>query len=458
MAIATKSNFFFDGERQKNWKFASFLRKLLEFSHKLQLIDLSRSIEQILKHIDLGTFTVAVGGEVGSQKITLINAWLGANAIAPQVDSTEIILRITHSVEPTVKILFRDDREQTILLEQISEYVNNFNNNIAQIDVGYPFRYGFDDIEFLSLPETNGNRTFEDLCHADLLILVLQAESLLAPNKETSLLEHYLTKNKANYLLEHYITKNTGKILFVITNDRMENSDSANISIEQLKTRLQQQIIANFAHRYKRDAWEYLILLAKIGQLTIFCLSTTEGLQAKLKGDRELLVTSRFGGFEKTLDRLLKQEKGLIFLTALINQTLTAATEIIHAIVRREKTLAAQQEQLQQTYEQPLAELKANRKSRREKVDKLRHLQELDSIQREILDLRAKWEREKTTIEIERDRLKTMLEETETMIRESSLESKQIVNLIGTFCDRCGKMSRPKANFCTACGTQLNCC
>ncbi|MGL5805711.1 MAG: hypothetical protein ACRC11_09750 [Xenococcaceae cyanobacterium] len=238
----------------------------------------------------------------------------------------------------------------------------------------------------------------------------------------------------------------------------MENSDSANISIEQLKTRLQQQIIANFAHRYKRDAWEYLILLAKIGQLTIFCLSTTEGLQAKLKGDRELLVTSRFGGFEKTLDRLLKQEKGLIFLTALINQTLTAATEIIHAIVRREKTLAAQQEQLQQTYEQPLAELKANRKSRREKVDKLRHLQELDSIQREILDLRAKWEREKTTIEIERDRLKTMLEETETMIRESSLESKQIVNLIGTFCDRCGKMSRPKANFCTACGTQLNCC
>jgi hypothetical protein len=444
MAIATENNFFFDGERQKNWKFAGFLRKLLEFSHKLQLIDLSRSIERILKHIELGTFTVAVGGEVGSKKITLVNTWLGASAIANQIDSTEIILRINNSSEPRVKIIFRDDREQAIRLEQISEYVNNFNNNIAEIVVDYPFRYGCDDLEFLSLPETNGDRQLEDLCYADLFIVVLKAESLFSANEEF-------------FLPEHYLTKKTGRIIFVITKERISDSDSANISLEQLKTRLQQQIIANFAPRYQRDAWEYLILLAKIGQLTTFCVSTTEGLQAKLSGDRELLEKSRFGGFEKTLDRLLKQEKGLILLTALINQTLTAATAITNAIVQRETTLAAQQEQLQQTYEQPLAELKANRKSRREKVDKLRHLQELDSIQREILDLRAKWEREKTTIEIERDRLERMLEETENMIRESSLEVKQIVNLIGIFCDRCGKMSRPKANFCIACGSQLNC-
>jgi hypothetical protein len=457
MAIATESKFFFEEDRHKIFKFAGFLQKLAEFSNKLRLNDLIRSIDCILKKIETGTFSVAVCGEMQTGKSTLFNAILGAEVIPVRTETAAKIVRSIYDVDLAVEIIFQDRSEKNITLEQLTEYLGNSGDrteniaaNIAEIIVRYPFRYGRDDLEILDLPGINSDCQWEEMGHSildrsNLLIFVLTAESLLS-------------ENACNFLENSLLTQDLGRIVFVITgSDRLSDVESANNLVKSFKVCLQQQIIAKLAAKYGRDSLEYSACLAKIGQLNVFCLSATNALKAKIDRDEELLVTSRFGEFEKTLDRLLKQEKGLIFWQVAINQTLAAANDIVRAIAQQDAHLVVQQEQLQATYEQPLAELKISRQNRRENVHKLRHFQELDKIQQQILDLRAKWEREKTMLEIERNRLQEMLTETEAIMRESQIEAERIVNLIGIFCHQCGKMSKPNANFCIACGTQLNC-
>jgi small GTP-binding protein len=448
---AIESNFSFGGDRQKIFKFDSFLRKLSEFCLKVELKSLILTLDRVLQRLETGTFSIAIVGEIQTGKTTLTNVLLGANILPINSLAISTLNYITYSFTPSAKIVFRDGQEQKITLEELiipnanlDDEVKNAIETIARIEIEYPFRYGKNDLEIIDTQgiDSYGNvnpSTASILPNIDLAIFVLSVESALSDSEK-------------NFLEQQLLTQDIGKIVFVINGSDRVSNDEANNLVKIVKEKLQQQIINRIKAQFGRHSAEYINCLEKIGQLKVFCISAADALQAKIDNNNELLNKSRSIELEKNLERLLDREKGAIGFQIAVNIALLAATAILKQIQQQQSLLEAQDNELKAIYEEPLKDLKTSQQNRREKVHKLRHLQELDSLQKEILDLRAKWEREKTLIEIERDRFSEMLRETEEIIRESRSEALQMLHCMGFICHQCGKMNQPKANFCMACG------
>jgi GTPase SAR1 family protein len=455
MTTTTESNFSFGSDRQKIFKFDRFLRKLSEFSLKVELKELLPALDRVLQRLETGTFSIAILGEVQTGKTTLTNVLLGANILPVNSLAISTLNHINYSLNPSVKLFFQDGQNQNITVEDLISRNENLKDKvedevetIAQIDIEYPFRYGQNDVEIIDTQgiDSYGNvnpSTASILPNIDLAIFVLSVESALSNSEK-------------NFLEKQLLARDLGKVIFVINgSDRINDREEANNLIKIVKEKLQQQVIKNIKTKFTIHSAEYITCLGKIGQLKVFCISAADALQAKLDGNNELLNKSRSIELEKNLERLLDREKGLITLQIAVNSTLLAATTILKEIKRQQSLLESQERELQAIYEEPLQDLKASQQNRREKVHKLRHLQELESLQKEILDLRAKWEREKTSLEIERDRFAEMLRETENILRESRAEALQILHFMGFICPQCGKMNQSKANFCMACGLEL---
>ena len=314
MTTTTESNFSFGSDRQKIFKFDSYLRKLSEFALRLQLKDLVPALDRILKRLETGTFCIAVVGEVQTGKTTLTNVLLGANILPINSLATATLNHITYGLTPSVKIVFQDGQHQKITVEQLFAYtedlgdgVENIAETIAQLDIEYPFRYGQNDVEIIDTPgiDSYGNvnpSTASVLPNIDLAIFVLSAESFLSDREQ-------------NFLETQLLTQDLGKIIFVINgSDRVRNEEETNELVKIVKEKLQKQVIKNIITQFDRHSAEYINCLGKIGQLKVFCISAADALQAKLDSDNELLNKSRSIGLEKNLERFLDREKGLITL------------------------------------------------------------------------------------------------------------------------------------------------
>lgn len=456
MTMTTEGDFYFGSYRQKIFKLDRFLRKLSEFSVRLQVRDLISALAQVLKRLETGTFSIAVVGKAQAGKTTLVNALIGAKVLPVSSAATSILKRINYGFQPIATIVRQNRQQQEIEIEQLENYFNddradNLVSKITEISIQYPARYCQNDVEIIDLPGLDSNNSLLEataaaaaLANSDLAIFVLSTTSLLS-------------KVELDFLKQQLLTQDLGRILFVVSgSDRLQDGEEANQIVKIVKEKLQQQLITDLKTKFKPDSPEYITCLSKIGQLKVFCISGIDALQAKLDRNDDLLQKSRAIGLEKNLERLLNQEKGLIFLQIATNRALLAAKAILQELEQQKSLFQAQEAQLREIYEQPLQKLKLSQQNRREKVDKLMHLKELDRLQKDILDLRAKWEREKTLVEIESNRIEEMRQETAEIAQESQLEAAQILQVIGVTCHQCGKMLAPRANFCIACGSSLN--
>ncbi len=356
-----KSNSFsFVNYKQTIFKLSTVLRRLRDFSEKLNLEQSIQAIDAVLQRLETNSFSIAVVGEFKRGKSTFINALLG-RAILPSdiLPTTATLNRVTYGLKPLVKIQFKDGREEEIGIAQLANYVTKWTlesettaADVREAVVYYPIPYCQNNVDIIDTPGLSDDEnmtavTLSILPYVDAAILVIMAQSPFSES-ERAFLENELLK------------EDLGRIIFVVTGiDLCNSSEDADKIVKSVEQRLKKYVLQNAEQQFGKDSEDYKAYLSRIGKPRVFGVSAYQALQAKQKADPDLLTQSRFGELETALEMFLTQERGAISLQVPVNRAIASAKEILTAIGNQSTALERKKQELRTVYEAAVANITA---------------------------------------------------------------------------------------------------
>ncbi|MBE9233413.1 dynamin family protein [Cuspidothrix issatschenkoi LEGE 03284] len=339
----------------------SDLEKLRSFSRKLKLTKSIVLINDVLQRIEQRSFSIAVVGEFKRGKSTFINALLGQEILPSDILPCSATLnRVTYGVKPEVKIIFKDGHEEQIPIEKLTDYVTKLTpeseitaESIKEAVVYYPIPYCQNNIDVIDTPGLNDDQnmtevTLSVLPQVDAAIMIILAQS---PFSE---FERDLLENKL-------LTNDLGRVIFVVNIWDSYTPEQTERILQSVKNRIQKYVLERAENQFGKDSEEYTIYKQKIGTPKVFGIYIKQALDAKQKGDQNLLFQSGFKQFEVALEKFLTQERGVILLEVPANRVITSSKEILTTISIQESALAMKQEEFQAAYEKSVAEIAAIR-------------------------------------------------------------------------------------------------
>ncbi|MTJ52133.1 dynamin family protein [Anabaena sp. UHCC 0253] len=339
----------------------SDLEKLRSFSQKLKLTKSIVLINDVLQRIEQRSFSIAVVGEFKRGKSTFINALLGQEILPSDILPCSATLnRVTYGVKPEVKIIFKDGHEEQISIEELTDYVTKLTpesemtaESIKEAVVYYPIPYCQNNIDVIDTPGLNDDQnmtevTLSVLPQVDAAIMIILAQS---PFSE---FERDLLENKL-------LTNDLGRVIFVVNIWDSYTPEQTERILGSVKNRIQKYVLERAENQFGKDSEEYTIYKQKIGTPKVFGIYIKQALEAKQKGDQNLLFQSGFKQFEVALEKFLTQERGVILLEVPANRVITSSKEILTTISIQESALAMKQEEFQAAYQKSVAEIAAIR-------------------------------------------------------------------------------------------------
>ena len=340
------------------------LRKLREFSTKLDLGGNVSAIDEILERLSQDTFRVAIVGEFKRGKSTVINALLGKNILPVDVlPTTATLNKITYSVTPFVKIAYKDGREEQIEIDQLNNYVTKLTREseerartVKEAVVYYPINYCKNGVTIIDTPGLNDDEamtevTMSVLPQIDAALMVIMAQ---APFSES----------ERDFLENKVITSDLGRVLFIVTGiDLLDEEDVPRV-LDNIRTRIQEHVMKKAEATFGPDSREYEAYRQKLGQIHLYGLSAKQALKAKVKGDPELLEKSRFPAFETALEKFLSEDRGAVTLSAPISRIKTSSLEIVKTIQLQQSALEMASEEFEEKYQKALREIDRIRQER----------------------------------------------------------------------------------------------
>lgn len=156
---------------------------------KYHIAELRRPMATLIERIEQRTLNIAVFGRVSSGKSSLLNALLGASVLPVGVTPiTAVPTRIRFGDPASVRVVYRDKRDELIPIEQLADLASEVSNpgnrrRVALLQVRYPSPLLREGIEFVdtpgigSLATAGATETFAYLPRADLAILLIDVGS-----------------------------------------------------------------------------------------------------------------------------------------------------------------------------------------------------------------------------------------------------------------------------------------
>ncbi|MGC1307219.1 MAG: dynamin family protein [Phormidesmis sp.] len=349
--------------RKVNITLINDLRRLRDFSKRLNLEKSIPQIDSVLERVHNKIFSVAVVGEFNRGKSTFINALLGREILPSDILPCSATLnRVTYGPKPKVKLILRDNRTKEIEIDELSDYVTKLTpdsqaqaSGIQEAVVYYPVQYCQNGVDIIDTPGLNDedsmtNVTLSVLPKVDVAIMVVLAQAPFA-NTERKFLE------------EKLLTSDLGRIIFVVTGiDQYKSPEEVDRGIQYVKDRINSMVLKRAKDQHGEDSPEYEVYRKKIGRPRVYGLSGYQALEAKLAGDNpQLLAESRFPEFEDALEKFLTGERSATFLQVPINRIVSSASEIIKAINLRENSLSMKQGEFRSAYDKSVAEIQSLR-------------------------------------------------------------------------------------------------
>jgi len=267
----------------------SDLEKLRSFSRKLKLTKSIVLINDVLQRIEQRSFSIAVVGEFKRGKSTFINALLGQEILPSDILPCSATLnRVTYGVKPEVKIIFKDGHEEQIPIEKLTDYVTKLTpeseitaESIKEAVVYYPIPYCQNNIDVIDTPGLNDDQnmtevTLSVLPQVDAAIMIILAQS---PFSE---FERDLLENKL-------LTNDLGRVIFVVNIWDSYTPEQTERILQSVKNRIQKYVLERAENQFGKDSEEYTIYKQKIGTPKVFGIYIKQALEAKQKGDQNLL-------------------------------------------------------------------------------------------------------------------------------------------------------------------------
>ncbi|WRS26138.1 dynamin family protein [Oscillospiraceae bacterium MB08-C2-2] len=352
------------------------LKKLGDYSRRMQLSGNLSAIEEVLKRLKEDSFNIAIVGEFNRGKSSLINALLEKDVLPTDLlPTTATLNRVTYSVTSFVQLEYHDGNMEEIEIDQLPQYVTKLTRegeqrakSIKIATVYYPVNYCKNGVTIIDTPGLNDDTamsdvTFSVLPQADAAIMVMMAG---APFSQS---EYEFLENKI-------ITSDLGRVLFVLTGiDLYSDSD-----VERLLSFIRQKItesVLNKAQKvHGKGSEEYMAIERKLGTVRIYGLSAKNALKAKKKGDHAALEKSGFPVFETALERFLTEDRGAIRLNVPISRIKTSSVELMRAVRLRENALAMEREEFDAQYAKAMNEIQSIRNEREAEFRGINHASE----------------------------------------------------------------------------------
>ena len=265
-----------------------------------------RELDETLERIKTRHLSIAVMGEFKRGKSTFINALLGMRILPADVTpTTATINRIVYGDEPGVTIKYKDGGEKSIALLELSEYVTKLTEEAerraAEIDsavIRYPTTLCANHIEIIDTPGLNDDAAMTEISmsvaeRVDAVIIVLSA---LSPFSELE------TKFAAQLLT----LENIDALFFVVSFIDQIEEDERELFLTKLKSRIINAV------RSELEGIEALSPKAEqiLGEINLCAVSSTEALDAIVRGDNKLLKKSNLETMKTSLFRFLTASQG----------------------------------------------------------------------------------------------------------------------------------------------------
>jgi GTPase SAR1 family protein len=278
-----------------------------------------REVDGLLEKLDADSFNLVVLGQFKRGKTTFINALLGANVLPTAVvPLTSIITAIRYGSAPKTTVIYLDGRSEEIEPSRLGDYVTERGNpknsrRVGHVEMEYPSGYLKGGVMIIDTPGIgstflhNTEVTYNFLSKVDAAVFMLSVDP---PVSEVEL----------KFLGD--VSKHVKKLFFVL--NKVDNASAADVS--------------------ESIAFNTAVIGEKLGEEPkLYPLSARQALEAKLKGDPELLRKSGYTDFEFELEHFLTEEKGKVLLRSIVDRAsgLVEARRLSLSIEKRTMELSA---------------------------------------------------------------------------------------------------------------------
>ncbi len=347
------------------------LQELLKLSEEISLVNTAESVRETLEKAKDEHFEVAIVGEFKRGKSTLINALLGQEVLPADVlPATATLNRVTYSEEPYVQVEYKNGDSERVDIDRLEDYVTKLTaeseqkaETVKEATVYYDTEFCRNNVDIIDTPGLNDddqmtNVTMSIIPKIDAAVFVISANSPFSQFEK-------------EFLEKKMLTSDVGRIIFVVNCFGTFTQEDENKIVETVRTRIGKYVMEKAKKVMGEDSREFAVYKRKIGTPRVIGVYAKRALTAKTIGSRELLEQSNFPEFEKALETLLTQERGVITLQILANKITNSGTEILRSIVMQENALMMENDEFMEKYDAAIKEIDEIRNMKRQEFVKI---------------------------------------------------------------------------------------
>ena len=334
------------------------LVKLETYAEKLEMDNCRATLGELNERIKEDRFNLAVLGEFRRGKSTLINALLRTPVLPSDVvPCTASVNRITYAPQPRAHVEFLNGDTVDIDIGELAEYATqdgDKSDEVKEVTVWYPTVYCSNNVDIYDTPGLNDSEemtkaTNEVIARMDVALFVLSA------NVNFSMSE-------CDFISNRLLTSEVGRVIFVVTRMDEYTEKQRERILNNIRSRIECMVLPKASQVFADDPEKMESFKSKLGDIQIYGVSSTMALKARAEHDMLLLEQSGFMDFERAIDRLLTQERGLVMLNRQTGSILKSANDIYNVIQTRVAPLSFTEEEFREKSEKAEGEMQAMQK------------------------------------------------------------------------------------------------
>ncbi|MDE6746515.1 MAG: dynamin family protein, partial [Oscillospiraceae bacterium] len=333
------------------------LIQLKEYSEDIGLVHTAKSIGETVEKVANDHFEVAIVGEFKRGKSTLINALLGQEVLPADVlPATATLNRVTYSETPYVMVEYKNGGTERVDINKLADYVTKLSyeselkaETVKQATVYYDTSFCKNNVDIIDTPGLNDdeqmtNVTLSILPEIDAAVFVISANSPFSQFEK-------------EFLEKKMLSSDMGRIIFAVNCFGTFSKEDEDRIVETVEKRIGSYVMEKAKAVMGEDSKEFAVYKRKIGKPKVIGVYAKKALMAKESGNAAMLEESNFPTFEKVLETMLTQERGVITLQILANKIISSGSELINSIIIRENSLMMETDEFMDKYTAAIEEI-----------------------------------------------------------------------------------------------------
>ena len=168
------------------------------------------------------------------------------------------------------------------------------------------------------------------------------------------------------FLEKKMLSSDMGRIIFAVNCFGTFSKEDEDRIVETVEKRIGSYVMEKAKAVMGEDSKEFAVYKRKIGKPKVIGVYAKKALMAKESGDAAMLEESNFPTFERVLETMLTQERGVITLQILANKIISSGSELINSIIIRENSLMMETDEFMDKYTAAIEEIDDIRTKKRE--------------------------------------------------------------------------------------------